>query len=79
MVTSNRVTRSGGLIHGGRPILHAAHLSGIDRLSFTGPLCTANKMADEKKRFGGKLNYFITFSTRGRFSLSGIVILHCIK
>ena len=74
MVTSNRVTRSGGLIHS--PILHAAHLSGIDsRLSFTQPLCTTNKVADEKKRFGDKFNYFVTFSTRGSFSASVIVIL----
>ena len=74
MVTSNRVTRSGGLIYS--PILHAAHLSGIDsRLSFTRPLCAANKMADEKKRFGDKFKNFVTFSTRGRFSVSVIVIL----
>ena len=74
-MTSNRVTRSARLIHS--PILHAGNLSGIDsRLSFTRPLCATNKMADEKKRFGGKFNYFVTFSTGGRFSLSGIVILY---
>ena len=72
MVTSNRVTRSAGLIHS--PILHAAHLSGIDiRLSFTRPLCATNKMADEKKRFGGKFNYLPLFPMEAAFHCLGLL------
>ena len=66
MVTSNRVTRSEGLKLG--PLLHPAHLSGIDcRFSFMRPLCTANKMANEKKRLGGKLNYLSLFPREAAF------------
>ena len=68
---ASRATWLEGLKH--RPPLHATRLtgtvSGLRGLCFERPLSTTNKMADQKKHFGGKFNFFLTHSASGLFSI----------
>ena len=66
---ANRATRLGGLKH--FPPLHASHLSEI----VSRAAANHNKQdGGQEKRFGGKYIYFfITRSTKGRFSVSRVL------
>ena len=62
---------AGGLKHS--PPLHASHLGEI----VSRAAANHNKQdGGQKKRFGGKCIFFITRSTKGRFSVSRAIILH---